>query len=156
VKFGAGFWGPFPLGRYVEHAVAAERLGFDCVGGSAVGTVGLTADGAAEFRRKLALVKALVAGETATVNGVEVRRSLDWDEHISAGAAHARPIPDEIARRFVFAGTAAEVAQMVRRLEGCGVTHVLALLMGSDIAGTLEAWSREIMPAWRTPSMAGR
>jgi hypothetical protein len=45
---------------------------------------------------------------------------------------------------------------MVRRLEGCGVTHVLALLMGSDIAGTLEAWSREIMPAWRTPSMAGR
>jgi hypothetical protein len=68
VKFGAGFWGPFPLGRYVEYAVAAERLGF----------------------------------------------------------------------------------------EGCGVTHVLALLMGSDLAGTLEAWSREIMPAWRTPSMAGR
>ena len=84
------------------------------------------------------------------------RRRYRWDEHISAGAAHARPIPDEIARRFVFAGTAAEVAQMVRRLEGCGVTHVLALLMGSDIAGTLEAWSREITPAWRTPSMAGR
>src|SRR5207249_4397065 len=31
VKFGAGFWGPFPLGRYVEYAVAAERLGFDSV-----------------------------------------------------------------------------------------------------------------------------
>ena len=333
MKFGAGFWGPFPLGRYVEYAVAAERLGFDSlwigdtqlltpdlysamalcanatsritigsgvtntvtrdltvtaggalalsefsggrcvlgigVGGSAVGTVGLTADGAAEFRRKLALLKALVAGQPVSLNGVEVRgkilaprvpvyaasssprvlqiageladgvilnvgvapelvrealdhvregarragrdplsldvvviagsaigpdgakaidearawaaitltrvgawmaaggdamRSLGatiraryrWDEHISAGAAHARPIPDEIARRFVFAGTAAEVAQTVRGLEGCGVTHVLALLMGSNIAGTLEAWSREIMPAWRTPSMAGR
>jgi len=333
VQFGAGFWGPFPLGQYVEYAVAAERLGFDAVwigdtqlltpdlysamalcanatrririgsgvtntvtrdltvtaggvlalnefsggrcllgvgvGGSAVGTVGLTADGAGEFRRKLALVKALVAGETVTLNGVEirgkiraarvpvyaasssprvlqvageladgvilnvgvvpelVREALDhvaegarragrdlttldivviagssimpdgaqavdetrswaattlrrvgtwmaagggemrtlgaairahyrWDEHITPGAAHARPVPDEIARSFVFAGTAAEVAQTVRRLEACGVTHVLPLLMGSNVAGTLEAWSREVMPAWRTPSMAGR
>lgn len=31
VKFGAGVWGPFPLGRYVEYAVTAERLGFDAV-----------------------------------------------------------------------------------------------------------------------------
>jgi len=104
------------------------------VGGSAVGTVGLTADGAAEFRRKLALVKALVAGETATVNGVEVRQSLDV---------------------VVIAGSAIGPAS-AKAVEGGGVTHVLALLMGSDIAGTLEAWSREIMPAWRTPSMAGR
>ena len=333
MKFGAGFWGPFPLGRYVEYAVAAERLGFDSVwigdtqlltpdlysamalcanatlrikigsgvtntvtrdltvtaggalalsefsggrcllgvgvGGSAVSTVGLGADGAADFRRKLALIKALVAGDSAMVNGIEVRgkiraprvpvyaasssprvlaiageladgvilnvgvapelvrealdhvyegarrsgrdpKSLDvvviagsaigpdgaravdearawaaitltrvgawmagggdetralgaairaryrWDEHISAGAAHARAIPDETARRFVLAGTAAEVAQTVRRLAECGVTHVVALLMGSNIAGTLEAWSREILPAWRTPSMAGR
>jgi len=333
VQFGAGFWGPFPLGQYVQYAVTAERLGFDAiwlgdtqlltpdlysamalcanatsririgsgvtntvtrdltvtaggvlalnefsggrcllgvgVGGSAVGTVGLAADGAAEFRRKLGLIKALVAGEAATLNGVEVRgkiraprvpvyaasssprvlqvageladgvvlnvgvvpelirealdhvavgarragrdptsldvvviagssidadgaRAVDetrswaattlrrvgpwmaagggemralgatiraryrWDEHITPGAGHARPVPDEIARDFVFAGTAAEVAQMVRRLEACGVTHVLPLLMGSNIAGTLAAWSREIMPAWRTPSMAGR
>jgi len=139
VKFGAGFWGPFPLGRYIEYAVAAERLGFDSlwigdtqlltpdlysamalcanatsritigsgvtntvtrdltvtaggalalsefsggrcvlgigVGGSAVGTVGLTADGAVEFRRKLA-VKALVAGQPVSLNGVEVRGKI--------------------------------------------------------------------------------
>ncbi len=294
MKFGAGVWGPFPLGRYVEYAVTAERLGFDAVwigdtqlltpdlysamalcahatsriqigsgvtntvtrdltvtaggvlalnefsggrcllgvgvGGSAVGTVGLAADGAAEFRRKLALIKALVAGETVTLNGTEVRgkiraprvpvyaasragrdpasldivviagssigadgaRAVDetrawaattlrrvgqwmaaggdelralgatilaryrWDEHIALGAAHARPVPDEIARRFVFAGTPAEVTQTVRRLEACGVTHVLPLLMGSNITGTLEAWSREVMPAWRVSSLAGR
>jgi 5,10-methylenetetrahydromethanopterin reductase len=333
VKFGAGFWGPFPLGRYVEYAVAAERLAFDSVwigdtqlltpdlysamalcanatsritigsgvtntvtrdltvtaggalalsefsggrcllgvgvGGSAVSTVGLTADGAGEFRRKLALIRALVAGETVTLNGVEARgkiraprvpvyvasssprvlaiageladgiilnvgvapdavrealehvhqgarrtgrdpKSLDvaviagsaidrdaakavdearpwaaialtrvgawmaaggdnartlgatiraryrWDEHIRAGAAHARAISDDTARQFVLAGTGAEVAQTVRRLDQCGVTHVIALLMGSNIAGTLEAWSREIMPAWGTPSTAGR
>jgi len=333
VKFGAGFWGPFPLGRYVEYAVTVERLGFDAVwigdtqlltpdlysamalcanatsqirigsgvtntvtrdltvtaggilalnefsggrcllgvgvGGSAVGTVGLGADGAAEFRRKLTLIKALVAGETVTLNGVEVRGrtaaprvpvyaasssprvlqiageladgvilnvgvvpelvrealahvahgarragrdagSLDvvviagssigtdgaqaidetrswaattlrrvgpwmaaggdamralgatilaryrWDEHIALGAAHARQVPDDVAKSFVFAGTAADVTQTVRRLEACGVTHVLPLLMGTNIAGTLEAWSREVMPAWRMPSMAGR
>lgn len=333
MRFGAGFWGPFALGQYVEYAVSAERLGFDAVwigdtqlltpdlysamalcanatsririgsgvtntvtrdltvtaggvlalnefsggrcllgvgvGGSAVGTVGLDADSAAEFRRKLALIKALVAGEAVTLNGVEVRgriraprvplyaasssprvlqiageladgvilnvgvvpelirealdhvaegarrvgrdpesldvvviagssigadrgRALDetrswaattlrrvgkwmaaggdelralgatvlaryrWDEHIAEGAAHARPVSDEVARRFVFAGTAADVSQTVRRLEACGVTHVLPLLMGTNIAGTLEAWSREVMPAWRTPSMAVR
>jgi len=163
VKFGAGFWGPFPRGRYVEYALAAERLGFDSlwigdtqlltpdlysamalcanatsritigsgvtntvtrdltvtaggalalsefsggrcvlgvgVGGSAVGTVGLTADGAAEFRRKLALVKALVAGETATVNGVEVRQSLDVVVIAGSaiGPASAKAVVDAIA-----------------------------------------------------------
>jgi len=85
VRFGAGFWGPFPLGWYVEYAVILAR-----------------------YR---------------------------WDEHIAQGAAHAPPVPDEIARSFVFAGTAGEVTQTVRRLE---------------------AWSREVMPAWRISSLAGR
>ena len=29
IRFGAGFWGPFPLRRYVEYAVRAEQHGFD-------------------------------------------------------------------------------------------------------------------------------
>src|SRR5207249_9685069 len=98
----------------------------------------------------------ICGGDETRALGAAIRARYRWDEHISAGAAHARAIPDETARRFVLAGTAAEVAQTVRRLAECGVTHVVALLMGSNIAGTLEAWSREILPAWRTPSMAGR
>jgi hypothetical protein len=90
------------------------------------------------------------------VGEVKFGAGFFWDEHIALGAAHARPVPDEIARSFVFAGTAAEVTRTVRRLEACGVTHVLPLLMGSNITGTLEAWSREVMPAWRLSSLAGR
>ena len=94
-------------------------------------------------------------GKEMRALGTTILARYRWDEHIAEGAAHARPVSDEMARRFVFAGTAADVSLTVRRLEACGVTHVLPLLMGTDIAGTLEAWSREVMPAWRMESMAG-
>ncbi len=331
MRFGAGFWGPFPLRRYVEYATLAERRGFDVawigdtqlitpdlysamalclnatstilvgsgvtnsvtrdptvtagaalalnefsngrcvlgvgVGGSAVHTVGLPEDRAGEFRQKLEAIKALVRGGTARVNGVEARGKIaappvpvyvasssplmlqlagemadgvilnvgvapelvqealkhvergasragrdlsdldiavfagsaidgessraieetrswaattarrvakwvssgdaemrsagaailshyDWSEHITVGAAHARPVSDAMARSFVFAGTADEVAQSIKRLEACGVTQVIALPMGSRIEATLEAFGREIIPAWRTPTLA--
>jgi 5,10-methylenetetrahydromethanopterin reductase len=324
MRFGAGFWGPFPLRQYVQWATLAERHGFDVcwigdtqlltpdlfstlalvanatsqigigsgvtntvtrdltvtaggflalnefahgrcllgigVGGSAVHTVGLREDPAREFRRKLVTIRQLVRGESAEVNGVaargrisgppppiyvasssprgleiageladgvilnvgvvpdliaealahvrrgaraagrdparldiaviagasiqrdraraiedtrawaattarrvakwmaaggdDVRRvgaavleDYDWDQHIAVGAAHARAVSDDMARNFVLAGTVEDVARTVESLEACGVTHVLPLMMGSDIATTLEAFGREIIPA---------
>ena len=326
MRFGAGFWGPFPLRQYVDYAVLAESYGFDVawfgdtqlltpdlysvlalcanatsriligssvtntvtrdvtvtaggflalnefsggrcllglgVGGSAVATVGLREDSAREFRRKLTVVKGLVRGETVEVNGVPARgkipappvpvyvasssplvleiageladgvilnvgvipelvrealehvergarragrdaRALDiaviagsainperdraieearawaattarrigkwmasggeevralgaailkqynWDEHIRVGAAHARAVSDAMARNLVLAGTVADVVETVRRLEGCGVTQVIPLLTGPNIEGTLAAFGREVIPAFR-------
>jgi 5,10-methylenetetrahydromethanopterin reductase len=331
IRFGAGFWGPFPLRRYVEYATLAEAEGFDAawigdtqlltpdlystlalcanatsrillgsavtntvtrdptvtaggflalnqfangrcllgigVGGSAVHTVGLPEDPAREFRRKLVLVKGLVRGETATVNGVEVRGKLaappipiyvasssplvlqvageladgvilnvgvlpelvreamqhvergarrtgrdpstldiavfagasinrdrgraieearswaattarrigkwmvsggeevralgaailkryDWSDHIAPGATHARPVSDEMAGNFVFAGTSDDVSRTIERLVRCGVSHIIPLLMGRNIEGTLRAFGREVIPAWQTPATA--
>ena len=333
MRFGAGFWGPFPLRRYVDHAVLAERQGFDVawmgdtqlltpdlysvlalcanattrigigssvtntvtrdatvtaggflalnefahgrcrlgigVGGSAVHTVGLPEDRLPEFRRKLVLIRGLVRGETVEVNGVRARgkiaappvpvyvasssprvlqtageladgvilnvgvvpelvaealahvengarragrdpRSLevaviagsaihadrgraleearawaattarrvgtwmaaggdqmqalgatilaqyDWAEHIVPGAAHARPVSDEMARHFTLAGTADDVARTIEGLEGVGVTQVIPLLVGSDIEGTLKVFGSEIIPAWRAAPAAAR
>lgn len=31
MRFGAGFWGPYPLRQYVEYATSAEKWGFDAV-----------------------------------------------------------------------------------------------------------------------------
>jgi 5,10-methylenetetrahydromethanopterin reductase len=332
MRFGAGFWGPFPLRRYVDYATLTERSGFDVawfgdtqllmpdlysvmalcasatstvllgssctntvtrhatvtagamlalnefsggrcllgvgVGGSAVHTVGLPEDRVGEFRQKLEVMKTLVRGAPATTNGVEARGKIaappvpvyvasssplmlqlagemadgvilnvgvapelvqealkhvergarragrdlsaldiavfagsaisaessraieetrswaattarrvakwvssgddemrsagaailaqyDWSEHITVGAAHARRVSDAMARSFVFAGTVDEVAQSIKRLEACGVTQVIALPMGSRIEATLEAFGREIIPAWRTPTLAG-
>jgi len=331
MRFGAGFWGPFPLRRYVECARLAEAQGFDVawigdtqlltpdlysvlalcaqatsrigigsavtntvtrhatvtaggflalnefsngrclfgigVGGSAVHTVGLPEDRLSEFRRKLALIEGLVRGETVEVDGVPARgkiaapavpvyvasssplvleiageladgvilnvgvlpelvreamqhvergarragrdpRSLDvavfagssvdrdrsraieetrswaatvarrigkwmasggdevralgseilrrynWDEHVRVGATHARVVSDEMARNLVLAGTVDDVIEVVRRLEGCGVTQVIPLPMGARIEATLEAFGREVIPVWRAPSMA--
>jgi 5,10-methylenetetrahydromethanopterin reductase len=329
MRFGAGFWGPFPLRQYVEYAVLAESYGFDVawigdtqlltpdlysalalcanatsriligssvtntvtrdatvtaggflalnefangrcllgigVGGSAVATVGLREDPAREFRRKLEVIKGLVRGQTVEVNGVPARgkitappvpiyvasssplglqiageladgvilnvgvipelvreamrhvergarragrdpRSLDiavfagssinadrsraieearawaattvrriakwmvaggdevrsigatilkqynWADHIAPGAAHARPVSDAMARNLVLAGTTDDVAEMIRRLAECGVTHVIPLPMGPNIKDTLQAFGREIIPAWRQPA----
>ena len=332
MRFGAGFWGPFPLRRYVDYVTLAEAEGFDVawigdtqlltpdlysalalcasattriglgsgvtntvtrdatvtaggflalnefsggrcrlglgVGGSAVHTVGLPEDRVPAFRRKLILIKALVRGETVEVNGVQARgkiaappvpvyvasssplvlelageladgvilnvgvlpelvgealehvgcgsrragrdpRDLDvaviagcsidadrgraieearawaattarrigkwmlaggaemrtlgaavlrqyrWAEHIAPGAAHARPVSDEMARNFLLAGTADDVARTIERLAQAGVSHVIPLMMGSDIEGTLRAFGRDIIPGWRrTPAGA--
>jgi 5,10-methylenetetrahydromethanopterin reductase len=328
MRFGAGFWGAFPLRQYVEWAVLAERHGFDVcwigdtqlltpdlystlalvanatsrigigsgvtntvtrdltvtaggflalnefaqgrcvlgigVGGSAVHTVGLREDPARDFRAKLLAIRRLVRGESTDLNGVtargkiaappvpvyvasssprglqvageladgvilnvgvvpgliaealahvrrgaheagrdlatldvaviagasihhdrartledtrawaattarrvakwmaaggdEVRRvggtvlkDYDWNEHIAVGAAHARAVSDDMARNFVLAGTADDVGRTIQSLETCGVTHVLPLPMGSGIVTTLEAFGREIIPAWRAP-----
>lgn len=331
MRFGAGFWGPFPLRRYVDWAVRAEQAGFDVawigdtqlltpdlysvlalcanatsriligssvtntvtrdatvtaggflalnefsngrcllgigVGGSAVATVGLREDPAREFRRKLRTIKSLVRGEAVELNGVTVRGKLaappvpvyvasssprvleiagelaegvilnvgvvpelvqeamrhvergarragrdpgaldiaviagcainvdrsraieearswaattarriaqwmvsggdevrrvgaavlkqyNWADHIALGAAHARPISDALARRLVLAGTAEDVARTIEGLAQCGVRQVLPLLMGPNIEGTLQAFGREIIAAWRKPMPA--
>jgi 5,10-methylenetetrahydromethanopterin reductase len=327
MRFGAGFWGPYPLARYVDLATHAERAGFDVawigdtqlltpdlysamalcanatsriaigsgvtnsvtrdvtvtaggflalnefahgrcllgigVGGSAVNTVGLPEDRAREFRTKVRMLRSLVRGETVTVHGgvaargkiaapsvpiyvasssplgLEIAgeladgvmlnvgvipelvheamehvrrgaraagrdpRSLDvaviagssihrdravaidearswaattarrigkwmtaggdevksvgaailaqyrWDEHIARGASHARAVSDEMAASFVFAGTADDVRRTIERLEPCGVTHVIGLMVGQSIDATLDAYARDIIPAWR-------
>ena len=95
-------------------------------------------------------------GEDVRRVGAEVLRAYDWNEHIAAGAAHARAVSDEMAANFVLAGTADDVARTIATLEGCGVTQVLPLPMGGDITATLEAFGRDIIPAWRTPRAATR
>ena len=326
MRFGAGFWGAYPLGRYVEYATVAEDRGFDVawigdtqlvtpdlystmalcahatstiligsgvtnsvtrdptvtagamlalnefsngrcilgigVGGSAVYTVGLPEDRLQPFRRKLEMLRQLVHGKAVEVNGVEVRpkftapplpiyvasssplvlelageladgvilnvgvvpelvrealryvergarradrdlRALDvtviaassvsqdrgraieecrswaatttrriakwmaaagaearaagagilqeyrWADHLVVGAAHARQLTDDMASKFVLAGTPADLVQTIKGLEECGVTHVIALFIGRDIKGSLAAFGQEVLPVWR-------
>jgi 5,10-methylenetetrahydromethanopterin reductase len=87
-------------------------------------------------------------GEELRRVGDAVRAQYRWDDHIRAGAAHARPVTDELARQFVLAGTADDVAATIAALAGCGVGHVIALAMG-DPGETLDAFSRDIIPRWR-------
>jgi len=97
----------------------------------------------------------LAGGEEIKSVGAAVLRAYRWDDHIAVGAAHARPVSDDMARQFVLAGTASDVGRLVEGLERCGVQHVIALLMGPDLEATLDAFGREIIPAWQ-PTAATR
>jgi alkanesulfonate monooxygenase SsuD/methylene tetrahydromethanopterin reductase-like flavin-dependent oxidoreductase (luciferase family) len=81
--------------------------------------------------------------------GAAILKDYRWDEHIALGAAHARAVSDDLAASLVLAGTADDVARAVERLAPCGVTQVIALMVGPSIDATLEAFGRDIIPAWR-------
>jgi 5,10-methylenetetrahydromethanopterin reductase len=82
--------------------------------------------------------------------GATILQQYRWDDHIAVGAAHAKPVSDEMARHFVLAGTPDDVAGAIERLEPLGVNHVIGLLMGADLDGTVAAYARDIIPARRT------
>src|SRR5262245_30226046 len=151
MRFGAGFWGPFPLRQYVDWAVLAEACGFDvCWIGD---TQLLTPD--------LYSALALAANATSTIKvGSAVTNTVTRDLTVTAAGfrapTHARVVSDDMTRNFALAGTADDVARAIERLETCGVTHVLALMMGPNIAASLEAFGRDIIPAWRPPGAAVR
>jgi 5,10-methylenetetrahydromethanopterin reductase len=118
---------------------------------------------AIEEARSWAATTARRVGKWMMAGGSEVRRvgaailgTYRWDDHITPGAAHARPVSDEMARNFVLAGTADDVARRIETLVGCGVGHVIPLLMGPNMEDTLEAFGREIIPAWRQASVAAK
>ena len=92
--------------------------------------------------------------EVKTV-GAAVRAAYRWDDHIRAGAAHAQPVTDDMARHFVLAGTPDDVRRLVEGLERCGVRHVIALLMGVNMDATLETFGREIIPTWQSAAVRG-
>jgi alkanesulfonate monooxygenase SsuD/methylene tetrahydromethanopterin reductase-like flavin-dependent oxidoreductase (luciferase family) len=85
-----------------------------------------------------------------------VLKDYKWDEHIARGATHARSVTDDMAAQFVLAGTPDDLRRTVESLETCGVTHVLALMMGPRMAATVEALGRDIIPAWRPQRAAPR
>src|SRR5262249_6785002 len=94
-------------------------------------------------------------GDEVKTVGATVRAAYRWDDHITTGAAHARPVSDDMARQFVLAGTADDVGRVLEGLERCGVHRVIALLMGTNIEATLEAFEREIIPAWQPTAARG-
>ena len=110
---------------------------------------------AATTARRVAKWMAAGGAEVRNV-GATIVKQYDWNEHIAVGAAHARVVSDDMTRNFALAGTADDVARAIERLETCGVTHVLALMMGPNIAASLEAFGRDIIPPWRPPRAPAR
>jgi alkanesulfonate monooxygenase SsuD/methylene tetrahydromethanopterin reductase-like flavin-dependent oxidoreductase (luciferase family) len=76
------------------------------------------------------------------------RQRYDYHEHSRVGAEHGKQIDDETCDRFCVLGTPEQHVEKLRRLEAAGVDQWNIYLMTHSQEETLEAYGREIIPAF--------
>jgi alkanesulfonate monooxygenase SsuD/methylene tetrahydromethanopterin reductase-like flavin-dependent oxidoreductase (luciferase family) len=79
---------------------------------------------------------------------VEARTFYDYDEHSRVGAKHGEFVTDEICDRFCVLGNAEQAIAKLRELEAIGADQFNIYLMTQDQEVTLEAYGRDILPAF--------
>jgi probable F420-dependent oxidoreductase len=84
----------------------------------------------------------------ALTDFVQARKFYDYDEHSRVGAAHGAFVTDEICDRFSVLGDVAQITAKLRELEAIGVDHFSVYLMTHRQESTLEAYGKEIIPAF--------
>jgi probable F420-dependent oxidoreductase len=84
----------------------------------------------------------------ALTDYVEAREFYDYGEHSRVGAAHGGFVTDEICDRFCVLGDAEQATAKLRELEAIGVDQFNIYLMTEGQEATLEAYGREIIPAF--------
>ena len=80
---------------------------------------------------------------------VKARKFYDYKDHSREGAAHGEFVTDEIADRFSVIGPIDQVRDKLKELESIGVDHFNIYLMTHGQEQILEAYGREIIPAFK-------
>jgi probable F420-dependent oxidoreductase len=89
---------------------------------------------------------------TVLTDYVAARTFYDYSEHSRVGARHGQFVTDEICDRFCVLGTAEQAIAKLQELEAIGVDQFNIYLMAQHPEDTLEAYGRDILPAF---SMVG-
>jgi probable F420-dependent oxidoreductase len=84
----------------------------------------------------------------ALTDYVESREFYDYAEHSRVGAAHGGFVTDEICDRFCVLGSAQQATAKLKELEEIGVDQFNIYLMTEGQEETLEAYGRDIIPAF--------
>jgi probable F420-dependent oxidoreductase len=84
----------------------------------------------------------------ALTDYVESREFYDYAEHSRVGAAHGGFVTDEICDRFCVLGSAEQATAKLKELEELGVDQFNIYLMTEGQEETLEAYGRDIIPAF--------
>jgi alkanesulfonate monooxygenase SsuD/methylene tetrahydromethanopterin reductase-like flavin-dependent oxidoreductase (luciferase family) len=79
---------------------------------------------------------------------VRDRAGYDYQHHAEVGSSNAQFVSDEVVDRFCIIGTAEQHRQKLQELADAGVTQFNIYLMSGDEEATLEAYGREIVPAF--------
>ncbi|HZD17857.1 MAG TPA: TIGR03842 family LLM class F420-dependent oxidoreductase [Actinomycetota bacterium] len=80
---------------------------------------------------------------------IRARDHYDYADHGRTGAEHAEFVTDEVVDRFCVIGTAERCRAKLQELERLGVDQFNIYSMVDDPAGLLEAFGRDIVPAFR-------
>jgi alkanesulfonate monooxygenase SsuD/methylene tetrahydromethanopterin reductase-like flavin-dependent oxidoreductase (luciferase family) len=80
---------------------------------------------------------------------IAARDHYDYAEHGRTGAEHASFVTDEVVDRFCVLGTAESCIAKLRELESLGVDQFNVYTMVDDPEGVIDAFGREIIPAFR-------
>jgi alkanesulfonate monooxygenase SsuD/methylene tetrahydromethanopterin reductase-like flavin-dependent oxidoreductase (luciferase family) len=80
---------------------------------------------------------------------VKARKFYDYKDHSREGAAHGEFVTDEIADRFAVIGSIDRVRDKLKELESIGVDHFNIYLMTHGQEEILQAYGREIIPAFK-------
>jgi alkanesulfonate monooxygenase SsuD/methylene tetrahydromethanopterin reductase-like flavin-dependent oxidoreductase (luciferase family) len=84
----------------------------------------------------------------ALTDFVKARKFYDYKEHSRVGARHGEFVTDEICDRFCVLGNVEQATAKLRELEAVGVDQFNIYLMTHSQEETLEAYGREIIPAF--------
>ena len=76
------------------------------------------------------------------------RAGYDYRHHAEVGSANAAFVGDEVTDRFCVLGSAEEHVAKLRDLADAGVTQFNLYLMNGDEEAQLEAYGRDIIPAF--------
>jgi len=80
---------------------------------------------------------------------IQDRTGYDYLHHAEVGSSNAGFVGDEVTDRFCVLGEAAEVIEKLRVLEDAGVDQFNFYLMNGDEKAQVEAFGREVIPAFR-------
>ena len=125
IRFGAGFWGPFPLRRYVDWAVLAEQQGFDAawMGDTQLltpdlySTLALCANATTRIRIGSSVTNTVTRDLTVTAGGFLALNEFANGRcllgiGVGGSAVHTVGLPEDRAREF--RGKLATITSLVR------------------------------------------
>ena len=90
----------------------------------------------------------------ALTSYVSNRGRYDYQQHCEVDSSNSKFVSDDVVDRFCLVGPAEAHRQKLRKLASLGVTQFNVYLMCGDEEDTLEAYKREILPAFQSVAKA--
>ena len=86
---------------------------------------------------------------TSLTGYIRDRSGYDYHHHAEVGSSNAAFVEDEVTDRFCVLGSAEEHIEKLRELATAGVDQFNVYLMNGDEEAQLEAYGRDVIPAFR-------